>query len=77
MSIKDYEKDFKAYHETSIVYGGALPIDDEIYSRRMRQIEVTANNPTVSEKARAKLEYNEEFLGCLFISSSNQKCMAT
>jgi len=73
MSIEDYEKDFKAYHETSIAYRGALPIDDKIHSRRMRQIEVTANNPTNAERARAKLECDEEFLGCLFISSSNQK----
>ena len=76
MSIEDYEKDFKSYYETSVAYGGALPIDKEIHSRRMRQIEVTANNPMDVEGARAKLECDEEFLGCLFISSSNQKCMA-
>ena len=39
----------------------------------MRQIKVAANNPTITETARAKLECDEEFLGCLFISSSNQK----
>mmetsp|Transcript_18060 Transcript_18060/g.28245 ORF Transcript_18060/g.28245 Transcript_18060/m.28245 type:complete len:114 (+) Transcript_18060:74-415(+) len=72
MSVEDSENDFKSYYETLIAYNGGLPIDQEICENHTRQIEVRANAPTNAERTRAKLESTEEFMGCLFINSSNQ-----
>ena len=72
-TVEDYEQDFKSYYETSIAYGAAPPISKGLVKECTTMLASDQANPTVNETKKATTDVTETFLGCMFVSSANQK----
>ena len=56
-----------------MAYGAALQISDKLIKERTSMIARDEANPTTTEIKKATMDVMETFLGCMFISSANQK----
>ena len=50
MYVEDYEKDFKSYYETSIVYGGRVPINEDNFKKYTKEIVANSAHPMHQSK---------------------------